>query len=372
MIKSSSPYFTAGDIEKIVSDVREILESGQLLFGEYTRKFEQMFAKYVKAKHAIETNSGTSALEIALRCLEVKNGAEVIVPTNTFIASPNSVIFAGGKPVFADIERETLCIDVEDAKERLTDKTIGIMAVHIAGLISPTIDDLRELCEDHHLFLIEDAAHAHGAMFKGEMAGNLGDVGCFSFYPTKVMTTGEGGMICTNMDKIAEKAKVLRYDGISNDGLIREIGYNWHPSEFHSAIGIYQLLRLEEFIKKRNDIARLYENRLRKISGISLFHRPSNIRHAYYKFPILLEPDINAEDLMKNLKEKHGVETGRVYYPPCHMQPLYKRLFGFKEGAFPVAEDVLSRVITLPMHAGMRTNEIDYVLENLESTINEC
>jgi len=372
LIKSSSPYFTAEDLERISLDIREILDSGQLVFGEYTRKFEQMFAGYVKTKHAIETNSGTSALEIALRCLEVKNGDEVIVPTNTFIASPNSVIFAGGKPILADIERETLCIDVEDVKERLTDKTVGIMTVHLAGLISPTIDDLRELCEDHHLFLIEDAAHAHGAMFKGEMAGNLGDIGCFSFYPTKVMTTGEGGMISTNMDKVAEKAKVLRYDGISSDGLIREMGYNWHPSEFHSVIGIYQLLRLEEFVKKRNYVARLYGNRLRKTDGISLFPKPSNARHAYYKFPILLESSINPEDLMKRLKEKYYVETGRIYYPPCHMQPLYKQLFGFREGAFPVAEDVLSRTITLPMHPGIEAEQVDYVLDSLENAINEC
>jgi perosamine synthetase len=371
IIQSSAPYFSTEDIEKIIADVRSILKSGYLIFGKYTEKFERMFADYVNVKYAVGTNSGTSALEIPLRCLNVKNGCEVIVPTNTTTSSPNSVIFAGGKPVFVDIDPENLCIDIEDVSEKITSRTVGIMVVHIAGLIHPQIEELVEICRDNDLFLIEDSSHAHGALFKDKMAGSFGDVSTFSFVPTKVMTAGEGGMICTNIDKIAEKARLLRYDGVGPDGLTTELGYNWHPSEFHSVLGIYQLLHLEEFVKKRNEIAEKYEAGLKKISGVKTFHRPSHIRHSYYKFPILIEDGVDTAKLMRTLKEKYGVETGRVYYPPCHLQPLYKELYGFKEGAFPVAEEVLKKVICLPIHYKLNDVEIDYVLESLQSTLNE-
>jgi dTDP-4-amino-4,6-dideoxygalactose transaminase len=245
------------------------------------------------------------------------------------------------------------------------------MVVHIAGLITPQIEALIEVCRDHHVFLIEDAAHAHGAIYKDRMAGSLGDVGCFSFYPTKVLTSGEGGMVCTNMPELTEKAKVLRYDGIRSDGLVAELGYNWHPSEFHSILGLYQLARLEEFIQKRNEVAERYEKGLKKIRDIKVFSKPSFVRHSFYKFPVLVEKGMDAEGLMGVMRGKYGVEIGRVYYPPCHLQPLYRSLFGFKAGVFPVAEDVLKRVICLPMHAGLRVTEVDYVLESLGNALDE-
>jgi dTDP-4-amino-4,6-dideoxygalactose transaminase len=371
LIQSAKPYFPSEDIEKIVYEMKSVLENGMLLGieGKNNLRFERLFSEYTGVKYSVGTNSGTSSLEIALRCLGVKDGSEVIVPTNTFLGSPNSVIFAGGKPVFADINPKNLCIDVEDVQKKITKKTVGIMLVHIAGLISPQIEDLVELCEEKALFLLEDAAHAHGAIYKGKMAGSLGDAGCFSFFPTKIVTCGEGGIICTNNVRLTKKAKVLRYDGIGSEGLHIEIGNNWHPSEIHAILGIQQLLRLEEFVLKRNDIAKKYDRKLERLQEVSSFEVPTCTRHSYYKYPVLLDSDIDSDLLMWKMKEKFGVETGRVYYPPCHLQPVYIREFGYSKGSFPVAEEILKRVICLPMFVQMREKEIQYVVESLERAI---
>jgi len=373
IIQSAKPFFPSEDIEKIVEDITEILDSGRLLGvgGKFSEKFEKKFATYIGTKHAVGCNSGTSALELALRGLGVKRGDEVIVPTNTFLASPNSVIFAGGAPILADIDRETLCIDPNSVLEKISNRTKAIMVVHIAGLVCPQIEELLEICSDHELFLIEDAAHAHGAKFREKMAGNLGDIGCFSFYPTKVMSTAEGGMVCLNRDKLTKRLRILLFDGIGDDGLHVELGNNWHMSELHAVLGIYQLNRLEYMVKRRNEIADKYRKNLKMADYITLFNTPPHIRHSYYKFPILIDEELNTEDLITLLKDKYGVETGRVYYPPCHLQPIYRKRFRFKEGMFPTAEEVLKKVICLPIHIGMNDEDVEYVLESLSSALNE-
>jgi len=368
-IPSAKPFFSSEDIKEILENIRAVLQSGYLTLGPYTEKFEKMFSKYVGCKHAVAVNSGTSALEIALRCLGVKNGCDVIVPTNTFIASPNSVIFARGKPVFADIDRETLCIDVSDALERITSKTVGVMVVHIAGLVCPQIEQLLKVCEDHDLFLIEDAAHAHGAEFKGRKAGNLGDVGCFSFFPTKVITTAEGGMICTSDHKLLENSKILRNDGVGSEGLHVALGGNGHMSELSAVLGIYQLHRLDYFIEKRNEIASRYREGLKKISGVVPLKTYTHIRHSYYKFPVLVDDDVDSIKLAKILKSNYNVDVGNIYYPPCHLQPIYKELFKYENGAFPVAEEVLKKIICLPMYVQIKPIEVEYVLRSLKDAI---
>ncbi|MGB9756278.1 MAG: DegT/DnrJ/EryC1/StrS family aminotransferase, partial [Candidatus Bathyarchaeales archaeon] len=200
------PYFLKEDIEKIKTDVEKILQSGMLTLHTYTKEFENQFAKLCHVKHAIAVNSGTSALEIALRTMKVKAEDEVLVPTNTFSATATAVIFAGAKPKLTDINPENLCIDAENIQKNITSKTKGVITVHIGGLICPEIEEIKEICREENLFLVEDAAHAQGSTINQKPAGSLGDTGCFSFYPTKVMTTGEGGMITTNSDEVAEKS----------------------------------------------------------------------------------------------------------------------------------------------------------------------
>ena len=238
-VKNTKPHFDDIDIDNILSDIRVSLETCQLTFGSKLEEFENQFSEYVGTSGAVAVNSGTSALEIPLRYFGVEGG-EVIVPTNTFVATANAVIFAGGKPIFADMDSENLCMDFEDVKKKINEKTKGIIIVHMAGLIPPYMHELKDLCEEKNIFLIEDAAHAHGSKIDGLAAGSIGDVGCFSFFPTKPMTTGEGGMITTNDENLIDFAKQLRHHGQKN-GLMTELGYNWRMSSVNAIIGIHQL-----------------------------------------------------------------------------------------------------------------------------------
>ena len=367
-ISSAFPYFDEENLRAILRDIEASLKSGVLTDGSHVGNFEKEFADYLGVKYAVAVNSGTAALEIVLRHYGLK-GREVIVPTNTFVATPNTVLFAGGKPVFADIREDTLCIDPEDVKRKISSKTAGVVVVHIAGLVCPQMRELRELCEDHGLFLIEDAAHAHGATFDGKKAGSLADAGCFSFYSTKVMTTGEGGMITTDDKRLAEVSLCLRSHGQDSRRMMVMLGHNWRMTEIAAILGRHQLSHIEEFVAKRNQLARRYEARLASVKGLSLFKTPANIRHSYYKFPTRVDDRLDVEKLGLILKRDYGVETGNVYYPPCHMHPFYRENFGLKEGDLPVSERVLRKVLCLPMHVGLSEDDADYVSDSVRCAI---
>jgi dTDP-4-amino-4,6-dideoxygalactose transaminase len=367
------PYFLEEDIEKIKINIEKILQSGMLTLHTYTKEFENQFANMCHVKHAVAVNSGTSALEIALRIMNVKAGDEVLVPTNTFSATATAVIFAGAKPKLTDINPETLCIDMENIQKNITSKTKGVIVVHIGGLVCPEMEEIKELCQERKLFLTEDAAHAHGSSINQKPAGSLGDAGCFSFYPTKVMTTGEGGMITTDNDKIAEKARILRDQGKENfnSNIIIELGYNWRLPEISAAIGLTQLKRLPEIIKKRNEIAKYYNKELSKINGITPLKTPQNILNNYYKYIALLDDGIDREKLKEKLRTKGVRCSGEVYWPPLHLQPIYKQLLGTKEGDFPQAEKVCKRMICLPLYAQMTMEDTKFVVEKLRETLSE-
>ena len=369
-ISGSSPYFSEESLNDILSDLRLMFRSGRLTDGPYAQLFEKEFAEYNNVKHAISVNSGTAALDVALRHFKL-TGREVIVPTNTFVSTPNSVIFAGGKPVFADMNSDSLCIDVEDVKRKVSSKTAGVIVVHIAGLVCPQINELKTLCDEKGLFLLEDCAHAHGATINGRKAGTFGDVGCFSFYPTKVMTSCEGGMIITNNDSLAEESKCLRTCGQNSDRQAVMLGHNWRLNEMAAIVGKHQLEHLEEFLAKRNEIARWYGKALADIDGVTLFRVPSNFRHSYYKYPLKLADGIDRLKLGCLLKEKYGVETGHVYYPPCHLQPFYMENFGTREGDLPTSERVLKQVLCLPMHYKVTEENVEYIRAALVSSIKE-
>lgn len=369
VIVTARPFFDDEKIRSILSDIKTALKSGILTEGPYTKKFEEAFAAYIGTAEAVAMNSGTCTLEFLLRHFGVKSG-EVIVPTNSFIASGNAVLFAGGKPVLADIKEETLCIDPDDAQKRITSKTKGIMVVHIAGLVCPEINYLKEICHDHGLFLIEDVAHSPGAMIDGKKAGSLGDGGSFSFFPTKVMTSGEGGMITTDDHKVASIARSMRSHGINKEtGLFVRLGYNWCMDELSAIVGLHQLERLESFVKKRQEIAEKYDEGLRKISGVKPFFVPSNIRHIYWKYPVYVDDEIDPVKLAALLKSRFHINTGTAYYPPIHLHPVYREMFGYKEGELPVSERVLKRVIALPMHVQLTELDLNRVLKGLEMSL---
>lgn len=366
-ISSASPFFDEESINTILNEIKFTLKSGILTDGPQVQQFEEDFASYIGVKHAVAVSSGTAALEILLRLLNIE-GKEVIVPTNTFVATPTSVLFSGGKPVFADIKEETLCLDPEDFKRKITTKTAGLILVHLAGLICPEINEIRSYCKDHNLFLIEDAAHAHGAMIDGQMAGSLCDGGAFSFYPTKVMTTGQGGMITTNDSSVAAKARSMRNHGLDSERIMVMFGDNWCMSEVTAVLGRHQLANLEQFIQKRNEIAQIYDALLQKNEAVSPINKPSNIRHSYYKYPVRLH-GIDKAKVMTVLKNEFGIDTGSLYYPPCHLHPWYRANLGTREGDLPVSETVLKQVLCLPMHPGLTEDTARYVVDSLNTCI---
>lgn len=344
-----------------------------LTLGSYTKKFESEFARFVGVPHAIAVNSGTSALQIALTTSGITEEDDVLVPTNTFSATPGAVLHAGGYPVFTDIDPETLCMSLENVKRSISAKTKGVIAVHIGGLVCPDIEEIRRFCYDGKLALIEDAAHAHGSTFQGKVAGSFGDSGCFSFYPTKVMTTGEGGMITTGSDSIASGAMVLRDQGKKSfdSNEIVDVGYNWRMDEISAALGILQLGRLPEILRRRNEIARIYNQSLIKTDRIRPVIPPSGATSNYYKYVAVLANEIPRDVFKEKLKAKGVRCGGEVYSPPCHLQPVYRTLLGTRKGQFPVAEELTERMVCLPMFTQLTDDQVRFVCEKIDEVLEE-
>jgi len=363
MIPPAKPYFPRADIDEAKQHLDKILTSGSLTLGEYTKEFERRFAETVKVRHAIAVNSGTSALEIALRGHGLSEGDEVILPTNTFGATCAAVIFASGKPVITDVSREALTIDVDAIEKALTPKTVGVMAVHIGGLICPEISAIRELCEKRGLFLIEDAAHAHGSMIDGKVAGSFGSAGCFSFYPTKVMTSGEGGMITTDSEEMWTTAQILRDQGKEayNSSRIVRLGFNWRMPEICAVLGILQLRRLAAFIETRNSVAKIYDAGFDAL-GLERVITPTNQVNNYYKYTLFLPKNVEREKFKAMCRERGVAYGGEVYWPPLHLQPAF-RDFIDKDARFDTADEWGKRMANPPMFNQMTREQAERVVE---------
>jgi dTDP-4-amino-4,6-dideoxygalactose transaminase len=368
-ILRARPFFPEPDIESILTLIRQSLSSGHLTNGEHVKEFERRFADFVGVRHAVAVSTGTAALEISLRAMEI-SGKEVILPSETFVASVNSILLAGGIPVFAEIHPDTYCLDIEDVERRITQRTAAVMLVHMAGLVVPNIGQFQELCAKRGIDLIEDAAHAHGASYAGKRAGSFGRAGCFSFYPTKVITTAEGGMITTDDDALARTARSLRNHGANPDAPdYTAVSTNMRMAEPLAAIGLVQLNRLEEFVEQRNAIAAHYTNGLRKIVGVRALPEYGGV-HSYWNYLAILEDEgISRAGLAQCLQERYGVETAWPYDPPCHLQPVFQRVLGSKPGDLPRTESLLQRHIALPMHAALTGEDAEYVLESLQGAL---
>jgi perosamine synthetase len=362
--------FSDADRVEILGYVDEALRTGALTLGPRTAELEAAFAARHGCEHAIAVSSGTSALEIALRILGVE-GREVIVPANTFFATAAAVIHAGGVPRFADVAADTLSLSAATTAAALTDATVGVIPVHIGGLVSPEITPIRALCDERGLFLLEDAAHAHGAIFDGRAAGTFGTAGTFSFYPTKVITSGEGGMIVTNDEQVRDDARIYRDQGKAGffGGAHVRLGAAWRMSELHAAVGLVHLRRLDEFIATRQRVAARYDEALRGLSGIEALPTPSECGHPYYKYPALLDPGIDRDSLKQRLRDDHGVGmSGEVYARPLHHEPVFAEV---SHGPLPVAEDVCARHVCLPIHSDMTDDEADLVIDAIGTVLAE-
>lgn len=342
---AARPCFDERDMLGVMRDIERVLRSGRLILGEETEALEQDFAAKVGTKHAIAVSSCSAALEIALRAIKA-NWREVIVPTNTFVATATSTMRTGSRLVLADCASDGN-FGVVEALCRLSGNTAAIIVVHVAGLIPEDLDLLLTECHRRDIAIIEDCAHAHGARWQGRMAGSIGDVGCFSFYPTKVMTCGVGGMITTDRDDVARVARSLRHHGQGrNLEDIVALGNDWLMDEVRAVLCRAQLHRLDEVLGHRRAVARAYEEAISALDDPRI--QPpvvtSGTLPAWYKYPLALPCD--AAPVRSKMAEL-GIETGPLYWPPVHKMPAFESL-----GAqLKQSEDVLRRRLCLPMHA---------------------
>lgn len=362
------------DIKFIKDEIEKVLKSGYLTMAGCVKEFEDKFASFCGVKHALGTNSGTSSLEIIFRAIDVENKT-VIMPSNTYMATPLAAVKAGARVIFTECERENLQMDPESLRSKIRDDTSAVVLVHIGGIISPRLNEIRKICEEHGVALIEDAAHAHGATIDQCKAGNLGDAASFSFYPTKVLTTAEGGMITTNDEEIYKKAIILREHGKADNrfNIHTEIGDNWRFSELHAVLGLQQMKKVEWILDERRRLASLYDELLKNIQGITLITIPEEVKPAYYKYIVFLDERLVRSVLKNNLKERYGVIlTGEVYSDPCHSQPVFEKYPDKvinRTDSFPATDFVCSRHICLPLYPGLKDEEIEYVVNSLKKCL---
>ncbi|TSC63132.1 MAG: DegT/DnrJ/EryC1/StrS aminotransferase [Parcubacteria group bacterium Gr01-1014_48] len=362
------PYFFETDIRWILARFRGILQ-GKSFFSThiYTEEFEKKFAAYIGVKYAVGCNSGTSALELICRAIDVA-GKEVILPSNTFIATANAILNAGGKPVFADCG-DDMCMDAPDAISRVTKNTAAIMHVHIGGIVSPSIVKLRDFCEKRGIHLLEDAAQAHGSSLGGIKAGAFGTAAGFSFFSTKVMTTGEGGMVTTNDVTLVSKMKSMREFGKEKKDIYinhhTSIGYNWRMPEVAALMGLRQLKALPLFLKRRREIAVLYDKLLRGHPDIQIV-KPTGARtHNYFKYMIILSNHDRAR--VHKALQKEGIgPSGYVYEIPLHKQPVFPSMHGL---SLPKTEHYSARHLCLPIFYGMKNKQVEVVVSTLKKIL---
>lgn len=360
--------FLPEDRAWIADRIQEVLASGQLTLGKYGADFERRFAALCGTRHAIAVNSGTSALEIILRVLGAA-GREVLVPTNTFFATAAAVVHAGGRPVLVDMDPDCFGIRPEDVEKPITPATAGLVVVHIGGVVSPRMAELQELARRKGIWLVEDAAHAHGSSHGGVAAGAFGIASSFSFYPTKVMTSAEGGMIVTDDDRLDQEARIYRDQGKASftQNAHTRMGYNWRLSEPHAIIGLRHLERLPAMIADRRRIAALYDAGLAGLRHLRPLAVPAGGVCNYYKYIAVLDERRDRAALKQELRQRHGVSlAGEVYESPLHEQPIFRELV---TAPLPVAEDLCARHVCLPVFSGMEDRDAEQVLQALRDVV---
>lgn len=335
--------------------VQEVLSSGMIAQGPKVREFEQQFAAVCGAEHGIATTSGTSALHVALMAHNIGPGDEVITTPFSFIASANCALFVGAKPVFVDIEPECFTIDAQKIREKITPRTRAIVPVHLYGQACD-MQSIMEIANEYGLIVIEDACQAHGARFDGKPVGSFGSA-CFSFYPTKNITTGEGGMITTNDAEVAERARLLRDHGSPVRYQHESLGYNLRMNDMQAAIGLTQLPKLAEWNEKRRANAAYLSQELSKIDSVVTPVVHEKAEHVFHQYTIRVA---NRDQAAERLREQ-GVGVGIHYPTPIHLQPYYQGL-GYKD-SLPVSEQASREVLSLPVHPSLTQEDLDTIVQ---------
>lgn len=357
--------------EEELQEVKKVFDSKYLVQGDKVDEFEELVQKYLNVKHAIAVSSGTAALHLALVVLNIKSGDEVIVPDFTFPATSNVVELVGAKTNFVDIKLDSFCIDIDKVEKNITDKTKVIIPVHEFGQ-SADMDKIMLLAKKYNLKVVEDAACALGTEYKGKMVGTIGDIGCFSLHPRKAITTGEGGIIVTNDDEIAEKIKILRNHGLSYiNGKPQFVmaGFNYRMTNIQGAIGTVQIKKLEEINNTRIELVKEYNNLLKNVKGIIPPEEKEYGKHVWQTYHILLASNINRDEVIYELK-KRNIETNFGAYS-VHQQPYYKEKYNYKDIEFESSIYAYNQGIALPLHNQLRKEDIQYIVTQLDLILNK-
>jgi len=370
--KYNLPYSTE-DIRFVQNHIEHVLQKGYLTDGgEYVARFEDFWAHIVGEGQAVAVNSCTTALEIILRTIGVK-GASVVVPTYTFFATPMSVHHAGGTVIYADISKETLSLSLESVKGAVRDDTKAVIIVHVGGIVSNEIDEIRNFCFKKGIFLIEDAACAHGASFKGRNVGTLGHYSAFSFHHSKVLTTGEGGMIVTSEPSI-EKMKRLRALGLDrdiNNWEVFELGNNYKMSEITAVLGLLHCQKSDDIFNERRQLAEYYDREIEFNNPYQKFEIPVDTTSAYYKYIILAENEHDKKHFTDTLKMKYDIDLPpTVYDYMCHEQKINSKIKHVCSSEFHNAREMMERNICLPMYCGLAEDQRKYIVESVNEVIN--
>lgn len=365
-IQLAKPDITQAEIDAVV----EVLKSGWLSIGPRIEDFENKIKNFIGTKHAVAVNSGTSALHLLMRAFNIHDGDEVITTPFSFVASTNCILFERATPVFVDINPETMELDVNQIENKISGKTKAILVVDVFGH-PMNIKKLRGIADKYNLILIEDACEALGSEYDGKKAGSLADAAVFAFYPNKQITTGEGGIIVTDNDEIAELCRSLRSQGRAITGFWlhhERMGYNYRMSELSAALGSVQMDRIVEIIQKRNSVALKYNARLKKLKEITLPYVSNHTNvMSWFVYVIRIQDGINRDCIMNYLVE-HGVSC-RPYFTPIHIQPYMIEMFGYKGEDFPHTTSTGNSCIALPFYNDLKDDEIEYVCSTLEKAI---
>jgi perosamine synthetase len=362
MIQINAPQIGKEEIEAVV----KVMKSGGLTHGlgagPMVTAFEKAFVEFVKTKHAVAMNTGTAALHSALAAVGIGQGDEVILPSFTFVATAEVVVMAGAKPVFVDINSDTYTVSLKAIEKAITKKTKAIMPVDLYGLPAD-MQPIREIAEKHGLKIVEDAAQAHGATYQGKPPGAFADVACWSFYGSKNMTTGEGGMLTTNDDEIAEMPRYMRSHGEKEKYMSLLLGHNYHMPEIAAAIGCVQLKKLPKFVAKRRENARKLNKILKETKKLQLPTEPKGFKCSYYLYTVRLKNASRAkrDKLVEELKQK-GIGAFVCYVHPIHLMPYYRKFGKYK---LSITEKASEQVFSLPVHPGVTTKQIDFIGETV-------
>jgi len=371
------PDISEADVEAVV----EVLRSGWLAPGPRVKAFETEFAAYCGTRHAVAVDSATAGMHLALLALGVGPGDEVITTPTTFAASVNVIIHAGATPVLADIDIDDYCIDPDAIERAITPRTKAILPVHHGGSAC-RMEEIGEIARRRGLRIIEDAAHGLGTRIGGRDLGGFGDATVFSFYPTKNVTSGRGGMLTTDNDGVAERCRLLALHGMSNDAWdrytergswayqVKAAGYNYAMSDYQAALGHAQFRRLEEFQRRRGEIARAFNERFAGLPEVVLPVEREGTTHAWHLYVVRLRPEglrINRDEFIVQMKER-GIGTS-VHFIPIHHHPYYREAYGWAPGDFPAADEAFATMVSLPLYTRMTDGAVDRVATAVEEII---